>query len=90
MCVCVCVCVCVREAWLRWVKKPILKAQYQQLKTQSRKAADEAREAWWEAKAEEAERLHEAAVRHGRGGSLLKDLRLLGAEAQSEHSLASS
>ena len=69
-----------QEAWLRWVKKPgdtILKAQYQQLKTQSRKAADEAREAWWEAKAEEAERLHEAAVRHGRGGSLLKDLRLL-------------
>ena len=69
-----------QEAWMRWVKKPgdvLLKAQYQQLKAQSRKAADEAREAWWEAKAEEADRLHEAAVRHGRGGSLLKDLRLL-------------
>ena len=60
-------------------KKPddtVLKVQYQQLKAQSRKAADEAREVWWEDKAEEAERLHEAAVRHGRGGSLLKDVRL--------------
>ena len=51
--------------------------RYQHLKAQSRKIADEAREAWWEAKAEEAEKLHEAAVRHGRGGSLLKDLRLI-------------
>ena len=68
-----------QEAWMRWVKKPgdtLLKVRYQQLKVQSRKVADEAREAWWEAKAEEAEKLHEAAVRHGRGGSLLKDLRL--------------
>ena len=30
-----------------------------------------------EAKAEEAEKLHEAAVRLGCGGSLLKDLKLL-------------
>ena len=69
-----------QEAWLRWARKPgdvLLKAQYQQLKAQSRKAADEAHEAWWENKAEEAEKLHEAAVRHGRGGSLLKDLRLM-------------
>ena len=68
-----------QEAWMRWAKKPgdtLLKVQYQQLKVQSRKVADEAREAWREAKAEEAEKLYEAAVRHGRGGSLLKDLRL--------------
>ena len=35
-----------QEAWLRWVKKPgdtILKAQYQQLKTQSRKAGGKAK-----------------------------------------------
>ena len=51
-----------------------MKAQYQQLK-HSRKAADEAREVWWEAKAEDAEKLH--AVRHGRGGSLLRDLKLI-------------
>ena len=35
------------------------------------------REEWWEAKAVEAEQRHELAVRLGRGGSLLKDLRLL-------------
>ena len=69
-----------QEAWMRWEKKPgdaLLKVRYQHLKAQSRKVTDEAREAWWEAKAEEAEKLHEAAVRHGRGGSLLKDLRLI-------------
>ena len=36
-----------QEAWLKWVKKPndnSLKAQYQQLKAESRKAADEAHE----------------------------------------------
>ena len=69
-----------QEAWMRWAKKPgdaLLKVWYQHLKAQSRKVADEAREAWWEAKTEEAEKLHEAAVRHGRGGSLLKDLRLI-------------
>ena len=69
-----------QEAWLKWAKKPddtLLKTQYQQLKAQSRKAADEAREVWWEAKAEEAEKLHEAAVRHGRGGYLLRDLKLM-------------
>ena len=46
----------------------------------SRKCADKAHEEWWEAKAEEVERLHEAAVRLGHGGSLLKDLRLLRCE----------
>ena len=40
---------------MRWEKKPgdtLLQLRYQQLKVQSRKVADEAREAWWEAKAE--------------------------------------
>ena len=68
-----------QEAWLKWAKKPddsLLKAQYQQLKAESRKAANEACELGWEAKAEEAEKLHKAAARHGRGGSLLRDLKL--------------
>ena len=43
----------------------------------SRKCVDRAREEWWEAKAAEAERLHEVAVSLGHGGSLLKDLQLL-------------
>ena len=69
-----------QEAWMRCVKSPgnvSLKQEYQKWKVQSRKCADKAREEWWEAKAEEAEKLHEAAVRLGRGGSLLKDLKLL-------------
>ena len=47
------------------------------MKVLSRRCADKAREAWWEAKAEEPERLHEIAVRLGHGGSLLKDLKIL-------------
>ena len=46
------------------------------MKLLSRKCADKAREEWWEAKAEEAERLHEIAIRLGQGGSLLKELKL--------------
>ena len=37
----------------------------------------QAREEWWEGKAEEAKKLHGAAVRLSRSGSLLKDLKLL-------------
>ena len=51
-----------------------LKQEYQQLKRQSRQSADKAHEEWWESKAEQAEKLHEYAVRLGYGGSLLKDL----------------
>ena len=54
-----------------------LQKEYQKWKVQSRKCTDKAREEWWEAKAEEAEKLHEAAGRLGCGGSLLKDLKLL-------------
>lgn len=69
-----------QEAWMRYMKSAeidTLKQEYQKWKVQSRKCKDKAREKWWEAKAEEAEKLHEAAVRLGRGGSLLKDLKLL-------------
>ena len=54
-----------------------LKQEYQKLKVQSRKCADKAKKEWWEAKADKAEKLHEAAVRLGHGGSQLKDLKLL-------------
>ena len=69
-----------RDMWTRCQKSPGdegLRQQYMLLKAESRRCADKAREEWWEAKAAEAERLHESAVRLGRGGSLLKDLRLL-------------
>ena len=69
-----------QEAWMRCVKSPgnvSLKQEYQKWKVQSSKCTDKAGEEWWEAKAEEAEKLHEAAVALGHGGSLLKDLKLL-------------
>ena len=69
-----------KEGRMRWQKSPgneSLRQQYHRLKVQSRQCADNAREEWWESKAEEAEKLHESAVRLGRGGSLLTDLRLL-------------
>ena len=68
-----------QEAWLKWAKKPddtSLKVHYQRLKHKSRKAAVEACEQWWEAKAEEAEKLHVAAVRNNSGESLVRDLKL--------------
>ena len=42
-----------------------------------RKCVDRACEDWWEAKAAEAERVHEVTMSLGHGGSLLKDLKLL-------------
>ena len=65
---------------MKWMKSPgceRLKREYHELKVLSRKYADKAHGEWWEAKAEEAERLYEAAMRLGQDGSLLKDLRLL-------------
>ena len=69
-----------QEVWMRLVKFPSdgeSKRAYQELKVLSRKCADRPREEWWEAKAAEAQWLHEIAVSLGRGGSLLKDLNLL-------------
>ena len=67
-----------KEAWMRWVKSPNSSSleEYRELKVLSRRFADKAHEDLWEAKAEEAERLHETAVRLGHCNSLLKDLRL--------------
>ena len=46
--------------------------EYQKLKVESRKCVDKAMAEWWEAKAVEAEKLHDAAVRFSCGGYLLK------------------
>ena len=68
------------RAWMRLKKfpnDPNLKVEYQRLKALAKKTAESARNAWWESKAEEAVRMYEKAVKQGRGGSLLKELRLL-------------
>ena len=57
---------------MRWVRCPQNILQYQQFKVQSRKIADGASEAWWGAKVEEEEGLHEEAVMLGRDGSLFR------------------
>ena len=64
---------------MRWVKSPSKSTleDYRGLKVLSWRCVDKAREDWWEAKVEEAERLHETAVRLGHGGSLPKDLKFL-------------
>ena len=69
-----------QEAWMRWSKSPdnsSFKEQYMRLKDLSRKCADKARDEWWEAKAVEAEEMHERAIKNGSGGSLVRDLKLL-------------
>ena len=63
-----------------YVKKPddsLLEVQHQQLKAQYRKAADEAHRAQWEDKAGNVDKVCEAAVKDGRDGYLLKDLKLI-------------
>ena len=57
-----------QDAWMRWIKSPNnceIKEAYQNLKVQSRKCADKAREEWLETKAVEAEELHETAAKNG-------------------------
>ena len=68
-----------QEAWIRW-KKNIdnheARTEYYQLKKLTRKAVEKAQNAWWEDRVEEIEKKYKIAVRNGRGGSLLKDLRI--------------
>ena len=54
-----------------------LKFECQRFKALANKTAESARNEWWESKAEKAERVYEKAVKHGKGVSLLKELRLL-------------
>lgn len=61
------------RAWVRLKKFPNgknLKVEYQRLKVLAKKTAECARNEWWKSKAEEAERMYEKAVKHGKGVSL--------------------
>ena len=54
-----------------------LKAQYQRLRKLTKVAAEKARNAWWRAQVVEAEKHARLAEQSGRGGSFLKELRML-------------
>ena len=47
------------------------------------KCTDKVRDEWWEAKAVEAEEVHERAVKNGSGSSLVRDLKLLKKQTKS-------
>ena len=53
-----------------------LKKNYEELKSQTRKACRKAFDKWWKDKAEEADQLSEEFIKQGRGGSILKILKL--------------
>ena len=56
-------------------------AEYCRFRRLTKVAAEKARNAWWSARAVEAEKKAWVAQQQGRGGSLIKDLRLLKREA---------
>ena len=70
-----------KEAWIR-LKNACpqditrLKTEYDHLKKLTKAAAEKARNAWWSERASEAERRALVAEQQGRGGSLIRDLRL--------------
>ena len=71
-----------QEAWLRLKNAhsqdtPQLKTEYNHLKKLTKVAVEKARNSWWSKRAEEAEHRALVAEQQGRGGSLIKDLRLL-------------
>ena len=71
-----------QEAWVRLKNAPLqdtphLQSEYNHLKKLTKVAAEKARNSWWSEHAVEAERLATVAEQQGRGGSLIKDLRLL-------------
>ena len=55
-----------------------LKAEYDHLRKLTKVAAEKARNAWWSERAAEAEHRTLVAEQQGRGGSLIRDLHLLG------------
>ena len=73
-----------RDAWLRVRnaqtphEREQLMAEFQSVRQLTKKAAGRARNSWWSSRAVEAERLAQRAERSGRGGSLIKELKLLG------------
>ena len=69
-----------KEAWVCLCnnRNPQTIALHKQLCKLTRVAADKARNSWWSARAEEAERHAAIAESLGRGGSLVRELRLIG------------
>ena len=72
-----------KEAWIRLKNAHAqditrLKTEYNHLKKLAKAAAEKACNAWWSERASEAERWALVAEQQGRGGSLIRDLRLLG------------
>ena len=71
-----------RDAWLKLKNAssqttPHLRSEYNHLKKLTRVAAEKARNSWWSERTAEAERRAQVAEQQGRGGSLIKELRLL-------------
>ena len=72
-----------KDVWLRLCNvgkqscTAYLKLEYQRLCKFTKVAAEKARNAWWSARAVDAERRAWAAEQSGYGGSLIKELRLL-------------
>ena len=72
-----------KEAWVRLKNPPPqdttrLKTEYDHLRKLTKVAAEKARNAWWSDRAAAAECRALVAEQQGRGGSLIRDLRLLG------------
>ena len=76
-----------RDAWLRVRNAQSPQDQerrmveYRRARKLSKDAAERARNSWWSSRAADAERMASAAERSGRGGSLIKELKLLGVSA---------
>ena len=78
-----------REAWLHLrnisniddQQLPNTMAEYRRLRSLTKVAADKARNAWWSAKAVEAEKKANTLQQLGCGGSVVKELRLLKKQA---------
>ena len=74
-----------KEAWLHLQdisptdtnRHPTALAEYRKFRKLTKVAAERARNAWWSARAVEAEKKAKMSQELGRGGSLIKDLRLL-------------
>jgi len=70
-----------QEAWIRWKKSaidnPVAWTEYHWLKSLTWRASRKAQNAWWADRVEKLEEKYEMAVKSGRGGSLLKDLKVM-------------
>ena len=71
-----------QEAWVHLKNAPLqdtprLQSEYNHLKKLTKVAAEKAQNSWWSERAVEAECRAIVAEQQGRGGSLIKDLRLL-------------